>query len=180
MTEQQNKILRGLGIIFLFAAAFLLILDFGNNNWPSRIVRYALLFLGIYLFHIASKDTQPIENKSEIGPYGVMFLCAPTILSVLAIIVAHFFQPGPHVPLATMTDRFFANLVVASVPIALLGIPLVAWAIVKGVSLIWREGLRSSTSKFVILILVIAISASSYMITQSVEYRGQYKHEAKP
>jgi hypothetical protein len=177
MTKKQIIILRVIGIIFFLTAAILLFRDFGNNNWPLRIMRYALLFSGLYFIHITLKDTNPSEDSPKMGPYGVMFLCTPTILGVLAVIIAQFFRPGHRMPLETMTDRFFANLLVAGVPVALIGLPLVAFAIFKGASLIWREGLRSSTSKFVIVILVVAIGASTLMITKTIEYRGQYKHD---
>lgn len=175
MTKKQILILRGIGTVLLLAATILLIRDFGNNNWPHRIIRYGLLFSGLYLFHITLKDTKPSEESPKMGHYGVMFLCAPTILGVIAIIVAQFFRPGDRMPLETMADRFFVNLLVAGVPIALIGLPLVAFAIFKGVLLVWREGLHSSTSKLVILVLITAIGASSFTITKTIEYRDQYK-----
>ncbi len=79
-------------------------------------------------------------------------------------------------PLETMADRFFANLLVAGVPMALIGLPLVAFAIFKGVLVIRRYGLRTSASKLLILVLVTAIGASSLIITKTIEYRDQYKH----
>ena len=175
MTKKQIVILRGIGIIFFLAASIWLFLDFGSNNWPHRIMRYALLFSSLYFIHITSKNTKPSDDKPKMGLYGVMSLCTPTILGVLAVIIAQFFRPGDRMPLETIADRFFANLLVAGVPVALIGLPLVAFAIFKGVSLIGREGPRSSTAKFVIFILVMAIGASTFMITKTMEYRGQYK-----
>jgi hypothetical protein len=72
-------------------------------------------------------------------------------------------------PLETAADRFFVELFVWGVPLSLLGLPLVLLALVNGVRLIWKEGLRSTTGKLVVLILAIAVAASSYVVTKTVK-----------
>lgn len=100
---------------------------------------------------------------------GVLLLCAPTILGVMVSSVAQAFRPGPQMPLETAADRFFVELFVWGVPLSLLGLPLVLLALVNGVRLIWKEGLRSTTGKLVVLILAIAVAASSYVVTKTVK-----------
>jgi hypothetical protein len=82
-------------------------------------------------------------------------------------------------PLETAADRFFVELVVWGVPLSLVGLPLVLLALVNGVHMIWKEGLRPTKSKLVILILVIAVAASSYIVIKTVESCKHYRQHEK-
>jgi hypothetical protein len=177
MTEQQNKILNGLGIILILVGFFLFVRDFGENIFSHHLIHDPLIIGGLYLIHLAKKDGQVSEDDGRTDSYAILLLCAPTILGATAILVAQLFRPGWHMPLKTVTDRFVADLFVVGVPLALIGLPLIVFALFKGFLLIWRVGIRSSISKLVILILVTAIGASSYIVVKTIEYREQFQQK---
>lgn len=179
MTKNQKNILVGFGIVIMFVGTFVPSRYFGADDLSHRILRNIIFFSGLLLFYFTTRETKTKEDSRRIGPFGLLLLCTPTILGVIAILIGQFFRPGDRMPLETTADRFFVNLVVAGVPLGFIGLPLVAFALFKGFLFIRHEGLRSSTSQFVILILVIAMGASTYMITKTIDYRGQCKHEVK-
>lgn len=176
MTKNQKNMLAGLGIVFMLIGSLVPARYFGVDDLSHRILRNIIFFSGLLLFYFTTRETKTDVNAHRTGPLGIFLLCAPTVLGVVAILIAQFFRPGDRMPLATMTDRFFVNLVVAGVPLALIGLPLVAFALFKGALFIRHEGFHPSTSKVTILILIVALGASGYMITKTYGSRGQYKH----
>ncbi len=176
MTKKQKNILAGLGFVFMLIGSLVPTRYFGADDLFHRILRNIIFFSGLLLFFFTTREEISKENAQRIGPLGIFLLCAPTILGVVVILIAQFFRPGDRMPLATMTDRFFVNILVVGVPLALIGLPLVAFALFKGALSIWHEGLQSSTSKVMILILVVALGASTYMITKTYGSHGHYKH----
>ena len=169
MTKNQKNILAGLGIVFMLIGSLVPARYFGANDLSHRILRNIIFVSGLLLFYFTTRETKAKEDTRRIGPLGVLLLCAPTILGAIAVLVAQFFRPGDRMPLETMADRIFVDLFVAGVPLALIGLPLFAFALFKGVLFVREEGFHSSTSRIMILILVIALGTSSYMMTKTIK-----------
>lgn len=100
----------------------------------------------------------------------VMLLCAPTVLGVVAFATAKMFRPGPRMPLETMADRLFVDLFIFGYPTSLIGLPLVLIALFVGAKIAWKEGLSSLTGKAVILTLIVALAAASYVVKILLKY----------
>lgn len=103
----------------------------------------------------------------------MMLLCAPTVLGVVALATAQTFRHGPRMPLESMADRFFVDLFVFGYPTSLIGLPLVLIALFAGGKLVWEKGFRSPTGKSIILTLVIALGAASYVVKLLLEFQNK-------
>jgi hypothetical protein len=110
------------------------------------------------------------------GTIVMIGLCAPTVLSVATILIVCLFRPVNRMPLETVADRMFVELIVWSTPIALLGIPLLIAGIGMGALLVWRAGPNSRFGRLALATMVVALAAGLYTVLQTRHAIRQIPH----